>query len=95
MVKSCIYCKVAIDETSVVDVCIRCGIGVWGEKMFAAILDNMNDAREKGDLYQGSVTENSMNPRNKPKQPSNALKSMATEAINTKESNPFERQFGP
>jgi len=38
-----------------VDVCERCGIGVWGEKMFKAIKDNMSDARDKGDLFQGSV----------------------------------------
>lgn len=73
--KKCIYCKTQVDDNSVVDVCTRCGIGVWGEKMFAAILDNMQDARDKGDLYQGSVTDPA---HNKP-QKSNALKSMAHE----------------
>ncbi len=56
MVNKCIYCKVGLEESSVVDVCRRCGIGVWGEKMFNAIVNNMQNAKEAGDLYQGSVT---------------------------------------
>lgn len=63
MAKKCIYCHAQIDEQSVVDVCRRCGIGVWGEKMFAAILQNMNDARDAGDLYQGSVTQTFDKPK--------------------------------
>ncbi len=59
MAKNCIYCKGAIDQNSVVDVCRRCGVGVWGEKMFQAIVDNMEGHRESGDLYQGSVGESS------------------------------------
>jgi hypothetical protein len=55
MAKRCVYCKTQIEEHCVVDVCERCGIGVWGEKMFKAIKDNMSDARDKGDLFQGSV----------------------------------------
>nr|AQS33350.1 hypothetical protein [uncultured archaeon] len=66
MTKHCIYCKTQIDENSVVDVCRRCGVGVWGEKMFAAILQNMSQAKEAGDLFQGTVTH-SPSP-NKPKQ---------------------------
>ncbi len=52
----CVYCKGEIGDDRAVDVCNRCGVGVWGEKMFQAILDNMGNAREKGDLFQGSVT---------------------------------------
>ena len=55
--KKCIYCGKEIDEASVVDVCTGCGLGVWGEKMFSAIKENMSTAREKGDLHQGSVTD--------------------------------------
>jgi len=57
MPKNCIYCKTTLEETSVVDVCHKCGLGVWGEKMFSAIIQNMENAREVGDLYQGSVSE--------------------------------------
>ena len=60
MVKRCVYCKSDLDESSVVDVCQRCGVGVWGEKMFKAIIDNMEKARANGDLDQGSVTDPSV-----------------------------------
>lgn len=53
--KHCMYCKKEIGENSVVDVCAQCGHIVWGEKMFKAIIDNMEKARDEGDLYQGSV----------------------------------------
>ncbi len=57
MVKKCIYCKSGIEESSVVDVCQNCGHKVWGERMFKAIIENMENAREAGDLNQGSVSE--------------------------------------
>ena len=50
MTKKCIYCKTEIPSESVIDFCKRCGVGVWGEKMFNTILKNMEDASEKGDL---------------------------------------------
>lgn len=50
MTKKCIYCKGEVDSESVIDFCERCGKGVWGEKMFNAILKNMEDARERGDI---------------------------------------------
>ena len=57
MGKKCVYCNVLIEDDRAVDVCNRCGVGVWGEKMFKAIVDNMGQAREKGDLMQGLVNE--------------------------------------
>ena len=67
MTKKCIYCGSGIDESSVVDVCKRCGIEVWGPKMFATIIQNMENAREVGDLFQGSVsTEPKQDRRVKP-----------------------------
>ncbi len=59
MAKKCIYCKVDIDENSVIDFCKKCGVGVWGEKMFQAIVDSMEKARTDGDLFQGSVSDSS------------------------------------
>jgi len=50
MVKKCIYCKCEVAQESVIDFCERCGKGVWGEKMFNAIIQNMEQAKENGDL---------------------------------------------
>ena len=49
-VKKCIYCKIEIPLESVIDFCDICGKGVWGEKMFNTIKQNMENARENGDL---------------------------------------------
>lgn len=59
MVKKCIYCKVDVEDSSVIDFCKNCGIKVWGEKMFNAIVQNMENARDAGDLNQGSVSDTS------------------------------------
>lgn len=58
MGKKCVYCNTPIADECVVDVCERCGVGVWGPRMFQAIKDNMNNAKAKGDLFQGSVCDN-------------------------------------
>ena len=50
-----IYCKSKLTNDSVIDVCSSCGVNVWGEKMFQTIIDNMENARDAGDLFQGSV----------------------------------------
>ena len=51
--KKCIYCKAEIVDDCVIDFCERCGKGVFGEKMFNAIIQNMTEAKQRGDLEQG------------------------------------------
>ena len=60
--KKCIYCKAEISDESIIDFCQKCGIGVFGEKMFEAIVKNMENARDKRDLYQGCI--NAVKPEN-------------------------------
>ncbi|MAG38041.1 hypothetical protein CMI45_01490 [Candidatus Pacearchaeota archaeon] len=57
MAKKCIYCYSELQQDCVMDVCSPCGHNVWGEKMFSAIIQNMENAREAGDLFQGSVSD--------------------------------------
>ncbi len=63
MAKYCIYCKAGIEDLSVIDVCHRCGVSVWGEKMFRAIVEGMEKSRDSGDLFQGSVSETDVSRR--------------------------------
>jgi len=50
MAKKCVYCKCEVSSNCALDVCDRCGVGVWGQKMFSAIKSQMEDAKERGDL---------------------------------------------
>jgi len=57
--KKCIYCKAEVNDDSVIDFCENCGVKVWGQKMFNAIVKNMEDARDNDDLmnnFQDSAT---------------------------------------
>jgi uncharacterized UBP type Zn finger protein len=64
MAKKCIYCKSNIPQESVIDFCEKCGVGVWGHKMFNTILQNMENARDKGDLRNASSFAGEMgNPK--------------------------------
>jgi len=53
--KKCVYCKAEISSDSVIDLCAECGRKAFGEKMLKVIIENMENAREKGDLYQGII----------------------------------------
>lgn len=55
MSKKCIYCKLSISEDSVIDFCRKCGVSVWGEKMFDTIVHNMEQARENNDLCRTNM----------------------------------------
>ncbi|PIN91034.1 hypothetical protein COU57_02400 [Candidatus Pacearchaeota archaeon CG10_big_fil_rev_8_21_14_0_10_32_14] len=59
MPKKCIYCSTPVKDDSVIDFCERCGVGVWGKKMFDTIVANMESARDNDDLvnnFQASAT---------------------------------------
>ena len=58
MTKKCIYCRTEVSDNSVVDFCEKCGVGVWGRKMFETIIKNMEDARERGDLCHERIDDN-------------------------------------
>lgn len=62
MSDKCVYCRIIIEDGRAVSVCDNCGRHVWGDKMFRAIKDSMGNAKEKGDLFQGSVCEDAKNP---------------------------------
>ena len=53
--KKCTFCKRELKEDAVLEVCFDCGKGIWGEKMLNTIIKNMEGARERGSLMQGSV----------------------------------------
>lgn len=55
MARKCIYCSALIDDASVIDFCEKCGVGVWGEKMFRTIKENMEGARENGTLLNSEI----------------------------------------
>jgi len=65
--KKCIYCGAEVHEESVIDFCEKCGKNVFGDKMFKAIVENMENARKNGDLHQGSISLNKREtPQRKP-----------------------------
>ncbi len=58
MTKRCVYCGCEILDNRGIDVCDKCGHGVWGPRMFKAIKESTQEANQKGDLFQGSVIDN-------------------------------------
>ena len=50
----CVYCKGNVSNKAL-DVCDSCGVKVWGQKMFKAIVSGMEASQVRGDLEQGSV----------------------------------------
>lgn len=55
--KRCLYCKGEVSDESVVDFCENCGHKVWGPKMLKAIIKNMREAKDKGNISQFTSTK--------------------------------------
>ncbi|MEM1535255.1 MAG: hypothetical protein QXE64_01035 [Candidatus Pacearchaeota archaeon] len=56
--KKCVYCDAQINDERAIDVCDECGNKVWGEVMFRTIVNNMEKAKKRGDLWQGLISVN-------------------------------------
>ena len=53
----CVYCnKVIVDERAM-EICDSCGVKVWGQKMFKAILNTTNDAKKNDDLCMTNTSQ--------------------------------------
>ncbi len=63
MVKKCGFCKGIIADERAFEVCDNCGLGIWGDRMFKAIRGNMENAKVKGDLFQGSINNDALKGR--------------------------------
>ena len=55
----CVYCSADISDNRSMEICDRCGVQVWGQKMWAAIRKTTDTARDNGDLalYKGQEAE--------------------------------------
>jgi len=51
----CLYCNIEVSPESVIEICENCGIKHHGPKLFKAIVQNMEQAKSRGDLDQGAV----------------------------------------
>jgi hypothetical protein len=53
--KKCVYCSTQLSDDVALDVCQSCGFKVWGEKMYKAILENMEGAKANGTLLNSDL----------------------------------------
>ena len=51
----CIYCGFEISDGRSMEICDKCGINVWGEKMFNAIKQTTDEARDNNDLCRTNM----------------------------------------
>ena len=49
------YCGTEVSNECVVDFCEKCGVNVFGRKMFDTIISNMENARSNGDLCHDNL----------------------------------------
>jgi hypothetical protein len=53
--RKCVYCNADVPVERAMQICDRCGVGVWGKKQWEHIKKTTDDAQDKGDLalYKG------------------------------------------
>ena len=51
----CVYCRTEILDGRSMEICDECGNRTWGEKMFATIKRNTDDARDRNDLCRTNM----------------------------------------
>ena len=56
MVDKCLYCKCELGDDRAFSVCDCCGEKIWGKNMFRAIKENMDTAKDNGDLCHANNT---------------------------------------
>jgi hypothetical protein len=55
MTTKCVYCRTEINDNRSMEICDRCGVKVWGPKMFEAIKKTTDDARDNDDLCRTNM----------------------------------------
>lgn len=51
----CVFCSIELPDNRVIEICDQCGISMYGAKTFKATIQNMEQAKIRGDLDQGFV----------------------------------------
>lgn len=46
----CVYCNGEVPAGRAMEICDRCGVGVWGPKQWENIKKTTDEAQERGDL---------------------------------------------
>ena len=55
--RKCVYCNAEIEDDRSMQICDRCGLGVWGKKQWEHIKKTTDHARDKGDLDFNSAKD--------------------------------------
>ena len=61
MIKKCVYCNSEIHDNRSIEICDKCGIKVWGNKMFNVIKKTTDNARDNGDLCRTNMNPEQIN----------------------------------
>ena len=48
--RKCVYCDAELQDNRSMEICDRCGVGVWGHKQWLNIKKTTDEARDNGDL---------------------------------------------